>query len=32
MPGTYHNSPIEGGALADLHGALDWLLPKQDYR
>ena len=30
--GAYHNSPIEDGALADLHGALDWLLPRQDYR
>jgi uncharacterized protein len=32
MRGAYHNSPIEGAALADLHGALDWLLPRQDYR
>ncbi len=28
--GAYHNSPIEGAALADLHGALDWLLPRKD--
>jgi alpha-beta hydrolase superfamily lysophospholipase len=32
MRGAYHNSPIEGAALADLHGALDWLLPGQDRR
>jgi hypothetical protein len=32
MRGAYHNSPIEGAALADLYGALDWLLPRQDYR
>jgi hypothetical protein len=32
MPGAYHNSPIEGAALSDLHGALDWLLPGQDRR
>ena len=30
--GAYHNSPIEGAALADLHRALDWLLPGQDRR
>jgi pimeloyl-ACP methyl ester carboxylesterase len=28
LRGAYHNDPIEGAALADLHGALDWLLPK----
>ena len=28
LPGAYHNSPIEGGALADLYKALDWLLPR----
>jgi uncharacterized protein len=28
LKGAYHNSPIEGTALADLHGALDWLLPR----
>lgn len=27
---AYHNSPIEGAALADLHNALDWLLPRGD--
>jgi uncharacterized protein len=32
LRGAYHNSPIEGAALADLHGALDWLLPRRDYR
>jgi uncharacterized protein len=30
LPGAYHNSPIEGPALADLHGALDWLLPRKN--
>ena len=28
LPGAYHNDPIEGTALADLHHALDWLLRK----
>ena len=28
LPGAYHNSPIEGAALADLYKALDWLLPR----
>ena len=28
LRGAYHNSPIEGAALADLYRALDWLLPK----
>jgi uncharacterized protein len=28
LHGAYHNDPIEGAALADLYGALDWLLPK----
>lgn len=32
LRGAYHNSAIEGAALADLHGALDWLLPRPDYR
>jgi pimeloyl-ACP methyl ester carboxylesterase len=32
LPGAYHNSPIEGAALADLHGALHWLLSAQDHR
>jgi len=32
LRGAYHNSPIEGAALADLHGALDWLLPRQEHR
>jgi len=30
LSGAYHNSPIEGPALADLHGALDWLLPRKN--
>lgn len=28
LGGAHHNSPIEGAAVADLHNALDWLLPK----
>ena len=28
LPGAYHNDPIEGAALADLNGALDWMLAK----
>jgi len=28
LHGTYHNDPIEGRALADLNGALDWMLAK----
>jgi hypothetical protein len=28
LRGAYHNSPIEGAALADLYNALDWLLPR----
>jgi uncharacterized protein len=28
LPGAYHNDPIEGAALADFYGALEWLLPK----
>ena len=31
LPGAYHNTPIEGTALADLYDALDWLTPKKDY-
>jgi pimeloyl-ACP methyl ester carboxylesterase len=31
LRGAYHNDPIEGAALADLHGALDWLLPKANH-
>lgn len=31
LRGAYHNSPIEGTGLADLHDALDWLLPRQDH-
>jgi pimeloyl-ACP methyl ester carboxylesterase len=30
LRGAYHNSPIEGTGLADLHKALDWLLPRSD--
>jgi len=26
LPGAHHNDPIEGAALAELHGAFDWLL------
>lgn len=29
---AYHNDPIEGTALADLHNALDWLLAKASSR
>lgn len=25
---AHHNSPIEGAAIAELHGALDWILPR----
>jgi hypothetical protein len=28
LHGAYHNDPLEGAALADFHGALDWLLPR----
>lgn len=28
LGGAHHNSPIEGAAVADLHKALDWLLPR----
>ncbi|MFL6589728.1 MAG: alpha/beta hydrolase [Chthoniobacterales bacterium] len=28
LAGAGHNSPIEGGALADFHNALDWLVPR----
>ena len=28
LHGAHHNDPIEGEALAELHGAFDWLLPK----
>jgi fermentation-respiration switch protein FrsA (DUF1100 family) len=28
LRGAYHNDPIEGAALADFYGALDWLLPR----
>ena len=30
LRGAYHNDPIEGAALADLNGALGWLLGKAD--
>jgi pimeloyl-ACP methyl ester carboxylesterase len=30
LPGAYHNTPIEGTALADLYDALDWLAPKTE--
>ena len=32
LRGAHHNDPIEGIALADFHGALDWLLPKNSPR
>jgi len=28
LPGAYHNDPVEGPALAELNGALDWMLSK----
>ena len=28
LPGAYHNSPIDGAALADFHSALDWVVPR----
>jgi pimeloyl-ACP methyl ester carboxylesterase len=28
LPGAHHNDPIEGTALAEFHGALDWLVPR----
>jgi pimeloyl-ACP methyl ester carboxylesterase len=28
LPGTHHNTPIEGAGLVDFYNALDWLLPK----
>ncbi len=30
LRGANHNSPIAGAAVAELHGALDWLLPRGD--
>jgi len=30
LRGAHHNSPIEGAGLADLHDALNWLLPKNE--
>jgi hypothetical protein len=32
LHGAHHNDPIEGAALADLNGALDWLLAKSGSR
>ena len=29
LRGAHHNDPIEGTAVADLHKALDWLLPRE---
>ena len=29
LPGAHHNDPIEGTALAEFHGALDWLVPRR---
>jgi hypothetical protein len=28
LHGAYHNDPIEGTALTEFYGALDWLLPR----
>ena len=28
LPGTHHNTPIEGAGLVDFYNGLDWLLPK----
>ena len=32
LRGAYHNSPIEGAAVADLYKTLDWLLPRSEAR
>ena len=29
LAGANHNSPVEGTAVADLHCALEWLLPRR---
>ncbi len=29
LRGAHHNDPIEGASIADLYGALDWLLPRR---
>src|SRR5439155_1107316 len=29
LRGAHHNDPIEGTVVADLHKALDWLLPRE---
>jgi uncharacterized protein len=28
LPGAYHNTPVDGAALADLNQAFEWLLPE----
>lgn len=30
LAGADHNSPVEGAAVADLHRALEWLLPRRE--
>jgi uncharacterized protein len=30
LPGASHNSPIQGAAIAELHRALEWLLPRNN--
>ncbi|MFN2509176.1 MAG: alpha/beta hydrolase [Chthoniobacterales bacterium] len=30
LAGADHNSPVEGAAIADLHRALEWLLPRSE--
>ena len=32
LRGADHNTPMEGAAVADLHNALDWLLPRREAR
>ena len=29
LPGATHNSPLDETGLANFHGALDWLLPRE---
>ena len=30
LRGAHHNSPIEGAVVADLHDAVEWLLPRKN--
>jgi pimeloyl-ACP methyl ester carboxylesterase len=32
LRGAHHNTPVEGAGLADLYNALDWLLPRKNWR